>query len=159
MVFHGLYGREIQAFPVSVILNHGWQQILKCVSTHALRCVYLWWIHVDIWQNQYNIVKLKKKLKKRCSVLLFSDLHPTHHICATFCSGFPIIECCWCYSMENNRPQRKFMRYTHINTTLSCLCPLGYFWKGWKQWYVWLIVWGLYWTLYFHAKWKFLFKS
>ena len=25
--------------------------------------VYLWWIHVDIWQNQYNIVKLKN-LKK-----------------------------------------------------------------------------------------------
>ena len=23
--------------------------------------VYLWWIHVDIWQNQYNIVKFKKK--------------------------------------------------------------------------------------------------
>jgi len=23
--------------------------------------VYLWWIHFDIWQNQYNIVKLKKK--------------------------------------------------------------------------------------------------
>ena len=23
--------------------------------------VYLWWIHVDIWQNQYNIIKLKKK--------------------------------------------------------------------------------------------------
>ena len=22
--------------------------------------VYLWWIHVDIWQNQYNIIKLKK---------------------------------------------------------------------------------------------------
>jgi len=22
--------------------------------------VYLWWIHFDIWQNQYNIVKLKK---------------------------------------------------------------------------------------------------
>ena len=19
--------------------------------------VYLWWIHVDVWQNQYNIVK------------------------------------------------------------------------------------------------------
>ena len=26
--------------------------------------VYLWQIHVDIWQNQYNIVKLKKKVKK-----------------------------------------------------------------------------------------------
>ena len=23
--------------------------------------VYLWRTHVDIWQNQYNIVKLKKK--------------------------------------------------------------------------------------------------
>ena len=23
--------------------------------------VYPWWVHVDIWQNQYNIVKLKKK--------------------------------------------------------------------------------------------------
>ena len=26
--------------------------------------VYLWQIHVDIWQNQYNIVKLKKKKKE-----------------------------------------------------------------------------------------------
>ena len=28
--------------------------------------VYLWQIHVDIWQNQYNIVKLKNKKKKQC---------------------------------------------------------------------------------------------
>ena len=27
--------------------------------------VYLWWIHVDTWQNQYNIVKLKNKIKKK----------------------------------------------------------------------------------------------
>ena len=26
--------------------------------------VYLWRIHIDIWQNQYNIVKLKKKISK-----------------------------------------------------------------------------------------------
>ena len=26
--------------------------------------VYLWQIHVDIWQNQYNIVKLKKQKNK-----------------------------------------------------------------------------------------------
>ena len=26
---------------------------------------YLWWIHVDIWQNLYNIVKLKNKIKKQ----------------------------------------------------------------------------------------------
>ena len=24
---------------------------------------YLWQIHFDIWQNQYNIVKLKNKIK------------------------------------------------------------------------------------------------
>ena len=29
--------------------------------------VYLWQMHVDIWQNQYNIVKLKKKKKKEKS--------------------------------------------------------------------------------------------
>ena len=30
--------------------------------------VYLWKIHFDIWQNQYNIVKLKKikKIKDAC---------------------------------------------------------------------------------------------
>jgi len=28
-------------------------------------CVYLWRIHVDIWQNQYNIVKLKNKIKNK----------------------------------------------------------------------------------------------
>ena len=26
--------------------------------------VYLWQIHIDIWQNQYNIVKLKKKYEQ-----------------------------------------------------------------------------------------------
>ena len=26
-------------------------------------CVYLWQIYVDIWQNQYNNVKLKNKIK------------------------------------------------------------------------------------------------
>ena len=27
--------------------------------------VYLWQIHVDTWQNQYNIVKLKNKIKDK----------------------------------------------------------------------------------------------
>ena len=27
--------------------------------------VYLWQIHFDIWQSQYNIVKLNKKNKKK----------------------------------------------------------------------------------------------
>ena len=25
--------------------------------------VYLWWIHCDIWQNEYNFVKFKNKIK------------------------------------------------------------------------------------------------
>ena len=39
----GWYGREE---------GSGW-------GTH----VYLWWIHFDIWQNQYNILKFKNKIK------------------------------------------------------------------------------------------------
>ena len=41
--------------------------------------VYLWRIHFDIWQNQYNIVKLKNtmKLKKKTRkkwTVVFADL-------------------------------------------------------------------------------------
>ena len=32
--------------------------------------VYLWRIHFDIWQNQYNIVKLKNKIKLKKNSLL-----------------------------------------------------------------------------------------
>ena len=35
------------------------------------RHVYLWWIHFDIWQNQYNIVKLKNKIKKKKETIKF----------------------------------------------------------------------------------------
>ena len=40
--------------------------------------VYLWRIHVDIWQNQYNIVKLKKKKKK--TTMFYSTNAKTFHI-------------------------------------------------------------------------------
>jgi len=30
-------------------------------------CVYLWQIHVDTWQKQYKIVKIKNKIKKKKS--------------------------------------------------------------------------------------------
>ena len=29
------------------------------------KCVHPWRMHADVWQNQYNILKLKKKKKKR----------------------------------------------------------------------------------------------
>ena len=38
--------------------------------------VYLRWIHVDIWQNQYNIVKLKNKKKKETNKK--KDVHVTY---------------------------------------------------------------------------------
>ena len=37
-------------------------------------CVYLWQMHVDIWQNQYNIVKLKNKIKIYIKKIGFRDL-------------------------------------------------------------------------------------
>ena len=45
---------------------------------------YLWWIHFDIWQNQYNIVKLKNKIKfkkekKRQSNQRSNCQHPLDH--------------------------------------------------------------------------------
>ena len=33
------------------------------IETAGSKRVYLWRIHFDIWQNQYNIVKLKNKIK------------------------------------------------------------------------------------------------
>ena len=39
--------------------------------------VYLWWIHVDIWQNQYNIVKLKNKIKRKKITELLKKKKPS----------------------------------------------------------------------------------
>ena len=36
--------------------------------------VYMWQIHVDIWQNQYNIVKLKNKIKYKKNNIIFFNL-------------------------------------------------------------------------------------
>ena len=35
--------------------------------------VYLWWIHFNIWQNQYNIIKLKNKNKIKKKVGINSE--------------------------------------------------------------------------------------
>ena len=34
--------------------------------------VYLWRIHFDVWQNQYNSVKFKNKIKKQVAKLLYA---------------------------------------------------------------------------------------
>ena len=48
--------------------------------------VYLWQIHFDIWQNQYNIVKLNKiKLKKNKTVII--TLYPQRILWNNFLPG------------------------------------------------------------------------
>ena len=44
-----------------VNLNHS---AVTSFHFHVMH-VYLWWIHFDVWQNQYNIVKFKNKIKKK----------------------------------------------------------------------------------------------
>ena len=46
--------------------------------------VYLWRIHFDIWQNQYNIVKLKNKIKLKKKKQNHNVLRFTHAA-----AGFP----------------------------------------------------------------------
>ena len=36
----------------------------SCLGTH----VHPWWIRVDVWQNQYSIVKLKNKINILCLI-------------------------------------------------------------------------------------------
>ena len=37
--------------------------VLSVFYSISLTRVHLWQIHVAIWQNQYNIVKLRNKIK------------------------------------------------------------------------------------------------
>ena len=41
--------------------------------------VYLWWIHIDIWQNQYNIVKLKNKIDFKKSLKKQENFRKKHN--------------------------------------------------------------------------------
>jgi len=51
---------KVMVFPVVTYGCESWT--LKKAQCERTR-VYLWRIHVDIWKNQYNIVKLRKKKK------------------------------------------------------------------------------------------------
>ena len=53
------YGSKIFGEPVFKIFLGGRREEGSGWGTR----VYLWWIHVDIWQNQYNTVKLKNEKK------------------------------------------------------------------------------------------------
>ena len=55
--------------------------------------VYLWRIHLDVWQNQYNSVKFKNKIiKKKCSSYSFAFPPITlDDICMHLCIVSPFI--------------------------------------------------------------------
>ena len=48
--------------------------------------VYLWQIHFDVWQNQYNIVKFKNKIKFKFK------LYPRHSFLSRFFFCFCFFE-------------------------------------------------------------------
>ena len=54
--------------------------------------VYLWRIHFDIWQNQYNIVKFKNKikLKKKFVIKFFQNLKLRYNLHIIRCTDFEI---------------------------------------------------------------------
>ena len=56
-----------------------WSKSDKWIYMISYTRVYLWWIHVDIWQDQYNIVKLKNKIKlkkkKSRDITLSTKIH------------------------------------------------------------------------------------
>ena len=46
--------------------------------------VCLWRIHFDIWQNQYNIVKFKNKIKFKKKVTFFMTPSLLYHVVTFF---------------------------------------------------------------------------
>ena len=61
-------------------------------------CVYLWWIHADIWQNQCNIVKLKNKIKLKKKELKLNNKHTknkfkkNHDVCVCVVFFIPLLD-------------------------------------------------------------------
>ena len=64
--------------------------------------IYLWRIHFDIWQNQYNIVKLKNKIKLKKKTTHTQLPRGTH---------FPF--------------QKTPLSFTHARPTLPGLCTVA----------------------------------
>ena len=53
--------------------------------------VYLWQIHFDIWQNQYNIVKLNKIKFKKKDDFLYTSNHTGNPCLKNWGDSLPIV--------------------------------------------------------------------
>ena len=84
--------------------------------------VYLWRIHFDIWQNQYNIVKFKNKIKKKrksfclCGKLILSYFSTQRS--QTSCIG--ILQC----SLSQAEFWNNTVPHPHLINPMVIFCPL-----------------------------------
>ena len=97
--------------------------------------VYLWWIHFDIWQDQYNIVKFKNKIKLKKKKNTLSSLKASrrwslvHPICAIFSPlHLPVAINWFCDAIFNlSTPTAKLWFPCHSEPIVICLsmvhCP------------------------------------
>ena len=92
--------------------------------------VYLWQIHFDIWQNQYNIVKFKNKIKlkkkcswKKCPVLLRFWDHYLKHSSATTLTTFPIVHRHWVYKWSYTCHLGMWGGWLHLGWTEGAWVP------------------------------------
>ena len=78
--------------------------------------VYLWWIHFDIWQNQYNIVKLKNKIKLKKK----KNLAGVCYVCMYI--YYWLLDSCWFYSIHSAKCDdiaQYFLNMSHISRFLK----------------------------------------
>ena len=88
--------------------------------------VYLWWIHVDIWQNQYNMVKLKNKIKKKFNNLQALSTTPLPLFLANHYSGtiktwsLAFINLAYIKSFHDPRLYCSWIQYVCVLVAHSC---------------------------------------
>ena len=99
-------------WPREVVWGGRWEQ-----GSGLRTRVHPWWIHVDVWQNKYSIVKqnkvkFKKKIppKRKCvwSTVISKDICLISYVYSQYCinhvfyslySDVPHIESCWSWSL------------------------------------------------------------
>ena len=100
--------------------------------------VYLWQIHFDIWQNQYNIVKLNKiKIKKtKQFILRCMSLQSSIALCIYFGynDGQKMIICSNLHWYDNSEVEHfSYLKVVCI-ASINCSYHLVYLSLGWTEW-------------------------
>ena len=80
--------------------------------------VYLWWIHFDIWQNQYNIVKLNKMKKLVIKCITYAIIFFRKNFIS--CSQLPMDTCSyrikvWGFSWVTQVVSMRYLPITRVS--------------------------------------------